>query len=39
MVHLIVEWKESTFHIEDNILIEPGTGVHGIAYRDEIKLL
>lgn len=39
MLHLIVEWKEGTLHIDDSILIEPGTDVDGIAYHDEIKLL
>ena len=38
-VHFIVKCIESSSPLEAKISIQPGTGVHGVAYRDEIQVL
>ena len=38
-VQFTVKRRESSSPLEAKISIQPGTGVHGIAYRDEIQVL
>ena len=38
-VHFTVKRRESSSPLEAKISIQPGTGVHGVAYRDEIQFL
>ena len=38
-VHFTVKRTESSSPLEAKISIQPGTGVHGVAYRDEIQVL
>lgn len=38
-VHFTVKRRESSSPLEAKISIQPGTGVHGVAYRDEIQVL
>ena len=38
-VHFTVKRIESSRPLEAKISIQPGTGVHGVAYRDEIQVL
>ena len=38
-VHFIVKRRESSSPLEAKISIQPGTGVHGVAYQDEIQVL
>lgn len=38
-VHFTVKRRESSSPLEVKISIQPGTGVHGVAYRDEIQVL
>ena len=38
-VHFTVKRRESSSSLEAKISIQPGTGVHGIVYRDEIQVL
>ena len=38
-VHFTVKRRESNSPLEAKISIQPGTGVHGVAYRDEIQVL
>ena len=38
-VHFTVKRRESSIPLEAKISIQPGTGVHGVAYRDEIQVL
>ena len=38
-VHFTVKRIESSSPLEAKISIQPGTGVHGVAYRDEIQVL
>ena len=38
-VHYTVKRRESSSPLEAKISIQPGTGVHGVAYRDEIQVL
>ena len=35
-VHFTVKRRESSSPLEAKISIQPGTGVHGVAYRDEV---
>ena len=38
-VHFTVKRTESSSPLEAKISIQPGTGVHGVAYQDEIQVL
>ena len=38
-VHFTVKRRESSSPLEVKISIQPGTGVHGVAYQDEIQVL
>ena len=38
-LHFKVERSESSTLLEAKISIQPGTGVHGVAYQDEIQVL
>ncbi|KYF33544.1 glycosyl hydrolase family 29 (alpha-L- fucosidase) [Streptococcus mitis] len=38
-LHFRIERSESSFYLEAKISIQPGTGVHGVAYQDEIQIL
>ena len=38
-VHYTVKRRESSSPLEAKISIQPGTGVHGVVYRDEIQVL
>ena len=38
-VHFTVKRRESSSPLEAKISIQPGTGVHGVTYRDEIQVL
>ena len=38
-LHFRVERSESSTSLEAKISIQPGTGVHGVAYQDEIQFL
>ena len=38
-VYFTVKRKESSSPLEAKISIQPGTGVHGVAYRDEIQVI
>ena len=38
-VHFTVQRRESSSPLEAKISIQPGTGVHGVVYRDEIQVL
>ena len=38
-LHFKVERSESSTPLEAKISIQPGTGVHGVAYQDEIQVL
>ena len=38
-VHFTVKRRESNSPLEAKISIQPGTGVHGVAYQDEIQVL
>ena len=38
-VHFTVKRIESSSPLEAKISIQPGTGVHGVAYQDEIQVL
>lgn len=38
-LHFKVERSESSTPLEAKISIQPGTGVHGVAYQDEIQFL
>ena len=38
-VHFTVKRRESSSPLEAKISIQPGTGVHGVVYRDEIQVL
>lgn len=38
-VHFTVKRRESSSPLEAKISIQPGTGVHGVAYQDEIQVL
>ncbi len=38
-LHFRVERSESSTPLEAKISIQPGTGVHGVAYQDEIQFL
>ena len=38
-VHFTVKRRESNNPLEAKISIQPGTDVHGVAYRDEIQIL
>ena len=38
-LHFRVERSESNTPLEAKISIQPGTGVHGVAYQDEIQVL
>lgn len=38
-VHFTVKRRESNSPLEAKISIQPGTGVHGVVYRDEIQVL
>ena len=38
-VHFTVRRRESSSPLEAKISIQPGTGVHGVAYRDETQVL
>ena len=37
--HFTVKRRESSGSLEAKISIHPGTGVHGVAYQDEIHVL
>ena len=37
--HFTVKRRECNGPLEAKISIQPGTGVHGVAYRDEIQVL
>ena len=39
ILHFRVERSESNTPLEAKISIQPGTGVHGVAYQDEIQVL
>jgi len=39
ILHFRVERSESSTPLEAKISIQPGTGVHGVAYQDEIQFL
>ena len=39
ILHFRVERSESSTPLEAKISIQPGTGVHGVAYQDEIQVL
>ena len=38
-LHFRIERSESSSSLEAKISIQPGTGVHGVAYQDEIQFL
>ena len=38
-LHFRIERSESNTPLETKISIQPGTGVHGVAYQDEIQVL
>ena len=38
-IHFTVKRRESSSPLEAKISIQPGTGVHGVAYQDEIQVL
>ena len=38
-LHFRIERSESNTPLEAKISIQPGTGVHGVAYQDEIQVL
>ena len=38
-LHFRIERSESSTPLETKISIQPGTGVHGVAYQDEIQVL
>ena len=38
-IHFTVKRRESSSPLEAKISIQPGTGVHGVVYRDEIQVL
>ena len=38
-LHFRIERSESNTPLEAKISIQPGTGVHGVAYQDEIQIL
>ena len=38
-VHFTVKRRESSSPLEAKISIQPGTGVHGVAYQDEIQVI
>ena len=38
-LHFRIERSESNTPLEAKISIQPGTGVHGVAYKDEIQVL
>ena len=38
-LHFRIERSESSTPLESKISIQPGTGVHGVAYQDEIQVL
>ena len=38
-LHFRIERSESSTSLEAKISIQPGTGVHGVAYQDEIQFL
>ena len=38
-LHFRIERSESSSSLEAKISIQPGTGVHGVAYQDEIQVL
>ena len=38
-VHFTVKRRECSGPLEAKISIQPGTGVHGVVYRDEIQVL
>lgn len=38
-VHFTVKRTESSSSLEAKISIQPGTGVHGVAYQDEIQVI
>lgn len=38
-LHFRIERSESSTPLEAKISIQPGTGVHGVAYQDEIQVL
>ena len=38
-LHFRIERSESHTPLEAKISIQPGTGVHGVAYHDEIQVL
>ena len=37
--NILVHVSESNTSLEAKISIQPGTGVHGVAYQDEIQVL
>ena len=39
ILHFRIERSESSTPLEAKISIQPGTGVHGVAYQDEIQVL
>lgn len=38
-IHFTVKRRESSSPLEAKISIQPGTGVHGVAYQDEIQFI
>ena len=38
-LHFRIERSESHTPLEAKISVQPGTGVHGVAYQDEIQIL
>ena len=38
-IHFTVKRRESSSPLEAKISIQPGTGVHGVAYQDEIQVI
>ena len=38
-LHFGIERSESSTPLEAKISIQPGTGVHGVAYQDEIQVI
>ena len=38
-IHFTVKRRESSGPLEAKISIQPGTGVHGVAYQDEIQVI
>ena len=38
-LHFKVERSECNTPLEAKIAVQPGTGVHGVAYQDEIQVL